>query len=38
MTISRPSAHPARPPVIQPWAVGLIGVVAILGLLVGLTF
>ncbi len=37
MTISEPSSRPAKPPAIQPWAVGLVGVVAILMLLVGFT-
>jgi hypothetical protein len=37
MTISEPSSRQARPPAVQPWAVGLIGVVAILILLVGFT-
>jgi|GEM_PF-6230953 hypothetical protein len=38
MTISGPSPHPSRMPVVQPWALSLVGVVAILALLVGLTF
>jgi len=37
MTISEPSSRSAKPPAIQPWAVGLVGVVAILVLLVALT-
>lgn len=38
MTISGPISRPAKPPAVQPWAVGLAGVVAILLLLVSLTF
>jgi hypothetical protein len=37
MSISAPSSRPARTPVVQPWALGLVGVVAILALLVALT-
>jgi len=37
MTISAPSSSPARPTLVQPWTMGLVGVVAILLLLVGLT-
>ena len=37
MTVSEPTTRPARPPAVQPWAIGLAGVVAILALLVGLT-
>ena len=37
MSISAPSSHPVRTPTVQPWALGLVGVVAILALLVALT-
>jgi hypothetical protein len=37
MSISAPSSRPARTPAVQPWALGLAGVVAILALLVALT-
>jgi hypothetical protein len=37
MSISAPSSHPAPTPAVQPWALGLVGVVAILALLVAIT-
>jgi hypothetical protein len=37
MTISAPSRPDGRPAAIQPWTIGLAGVVAILVLLVALT-
>jgi hypothetical protein len=37
MSISAPSSRPAQAPAVQPWALGLVGVVAILALLVSLT-
>jgi hypothetical protein len=37
MTTSEPASRSTRPAPVQPWAVGLVGVVLILTLLVGLT-
>ena len=37
MSISAPSSHPARTLAVQPWVLGLAGVIVILALLVALT-